>query len=238
MAAVAAILRDSQVDIVSLQEVETLEMLSALRDQHGLAGRFPYMKLIDGNDARKGYDVAILSRYPITRFETHKDKVIGSRKGEEQKFRRDLLEVDVALPNGQNLRVFANHFIAKPGEPYCDEIRLLEAKKARQIVLEQAKKFPTDHFVIMGDFNDREDREAMRIFHEGELRNVSLGLPSSWGEIWKTDREPSRLDHIIADARLAGKVKNRAVYQHPQEAWASDHRLVYVDVDFEGQAAA
>lgn len=231
MAAVAAVLRDSEVDIVSLQEVENIEMLRELRDQHGLKERFPYMKLVEGNDLRKGFDVAILSRYPIERFETHKDQVIGSYKGEEEKFRRDLLQVDVALPNNQTLRVFANHFIASPGVPYCDKIRQFEADKAREIVLEQAKKYPVHYSVMMGDFNDREDSEVMRNFHRDGLNNLSQGLPNSWGELWESPFPPSRLDHIIADEKLARKVANRGVFYHPEDIRASDHRLVYADVD-------
>lgn len=230
MAAVAAVLRDSEVDIVSLQEVENIDMLRELRDQHGLKEHFPYMKLVEGNDRRKGFDVAILSRYPIERFETHKDKVIGSYKGQEEKFKRDLLEVDVALPNNQTLRVFANHFIAGPGVPYCDKIRQLEADKAREIVLEQAQNYPVHYSVIMGDFNDREDSEIMKKFHQDGLRNVSQGLPNSWGELWESSFPASRLDHIIADEQLAQRVKNRGVFHHREDARASDHRLVYADV--------
>lgn len=233
MAAVAAVLQDSEVDVVSLQEVENIEMLTELRDRYGLRERFPYFQLIEGNDFRKGYDVAVLSRYPIKRFETHKDRIIGAYEGREQRFRRDLLEVDVEFPNSRTLRVFANHFIAFPGQPYCDDIRRLEAIEARKIVLEQSQKYPVSYSAIMGDFNDEESSDALKLFSKGGLSNVTRGLPPSWGELRETHYPPTRLDHIMADGSLASRVKGRGIFRHPQEALASDHRLVYIDVELE-----
>ena len=239
MAAVAEILRDSEVDIVSLQEVETLEMLEELRDKYGLKNQFPYIELIDGNDKVKGIDVAIMSKYPIKRFVTHKDHVIGEISERPRKFARDLLEVDVTLPNKQTLRIFSNHFTMPRNNYYCNTMRHLEAEAAAQIIKEQTKKYPVTYSVIMGDFNGVEGSKALKAFDNIGYHNLSKGLPCTWGEIRPRDKrfDPARLDHIISDEALAKKVEGRGVFVHPREAIASDHRLIYVDVSISSKAS-
>jgi endonuclease/exonuclease/phosphatase family metal-dependent hydrolase len=229
MAAVASILRDSQVDIVSLQEVENLAMLTTLRDQNDLTEQFPYLELFEGNDP-KGFDVAILSRYPFSRVETHREEVIGHNDEEALKFRRDLLEVDVELPNEETLRVFSNHYIAYRDRPYCNAIRQCEAEATMRIVRQQGREYPTDYAVIMGDFNDTDRSEALQVFQRNGMHNLSQGLPNSWGEVWPSKYPPTRLDHIVADDRLAENLQSRGVFVHPQDIHASDHRMVFVDV--------
>ena len=234
MAAIARILEDSQVDVVSLQEIENIDILKELMEYGNLQKLFPHFKLVEGNDQYKGYDVAVLSKYPIKRFVTHSDKAI-SKEDPSKRFKRDLLEVDVELPNKKSLRVFANHFVAQTERKteYYDRWRESEAEAAIRIVKRQAKKFPVDYYAVMGDFNGDDNSRVMRLFEEEPtLHNSSRNLEPSWGVLKVHDTfSPSRLDHIVVGEKLHRKVIDAGVFQHPDAALASDHSLVYTDFE-------
>lgn len=226
--AVSEILRDSEADVVSLQEIENFEMLDQIRNLGALSERYPYAILVEGNDGR-GIDVAVMSRYPIARYETHRDEVIGESKGEPRRFVRDLLEVDVELPTGRSLRVFSNHYIAQ-GNEWRDDQRLAEAEATARLVRESAEEIPTDYCVVMGDFNDEPDSSVLQVLEKEGLSNVTAGLPPSWGVTRPhPDFGPARFDHILVSHKLREGLTGSGLLHHPMDAAASDHRLVWAD---------
>lgn len=232
MDAIARILEDSEVDVVSLQEIENLGILEELMEHGNLKELFPHFKLIEGNDRHKGYDVAILSKFPIKRFVTHAKEAISDAEP-EKRFKRDLLEVDVLLPGEKTLRVFANHFVTQTENKvgYYNRWREAEAEAAIKIVKRQAKNYPVDYHAVMGDFNGDDRSNVMKLFdEEPSLHNSSEGLAPSWGILKPHERfAPSRLDHIVVGDSLKHRWINSGIYDHPEAAIASDHSLVFAD---------
>lgn len=233
MEAVADVLLDSEADIVSLQEVENIEILQKLLEIKGLKEVFPYHALIEGNDKYKGFDVAVISRFPIIGQTTHKERVISESEGRFGHFKRDLLQVEIQLPfEAKTLRLFSAHFVSQvpQKQEVYDQWRQSEAKAAVEIVKEQSEKYPVSYSVVLGDFNGGEDSEVMKIFdREPSLHNATLGLPSTWGLLQPTQYEPTSLDHILVDDLLKERVVGRGVFSHPQAAEASDHSLLWAD---------
>ncbi len=233
-AAVADVIRESHADIVALQEIETLEELIALRDRNGLTEAYPYLVLLEGNDTR-GTDVALMSRYPVSDVKSHKDEVIGVDQGKDLKFRRDVVQADVALPNHETLRVFVTHYIMQ-GNSWNDARRLEEAQATRDIVLRESREFPTTHTVVMGDCNDTVGSATLNTLtsqnDDATLYNISYGTPNSWGH-WthqaKKHGGPKRLDHIFTTEGLHQHLIGHGVIEGPSALKASDHNLVYAD---------
>lgn len=135
-------------DIVLLQEIETEGCLDALLLR--VADRLP-----DGVFGETGWsaslDVAVLGPSPPTAVFRHATGPIGRVDGEDVFFAREFLEVRYDLA-GQEVIVFVTHFKSKVGDE--PERRLLEAQRAREIVLAVADERPDALIVLGGDFND------------------------------------------------------------------------------------
>ncbi|MFA5507591.1 MAG: endonuclease/exonuclease/phosphatase family protein [Vulcanimicrobiota bacterium] len=223
--AIAKILSESDADVVSLQEIENVEMLELLLQSGGLQTLYPHYKLVEGND-RKGIDVAVISKYPIARFESHREKVVGDDHGRPRRFLRDLLEVDVTLPGGGTLRVFSNHYV-KQGNRWCDQQRLAEAQATARIVRESTSAIPVEHYAVMGDFNDDPDSPTLQAL---AMFNSSTGLPPSWGiSRPHAEYQPALFDQILVCNGLRDQWTESGVFQHPAAPQASDHQLVWAD---------
>lgn len=143
-------------DVIALQEVENLDVLKRFRSDHLASKKYVYAMLIDGNDPRK-IDVAVLSRYPITRARSHQHL----RKGNSFIFSRDCLEVDVEV-GGKTLTLFVNHLKSmldkrdrKNGRKNTRVKRLLQSNTILDIVRTRFGGTPgVSPWVILGDFND------------------------------------------------------------------------------------
>ena len=97
-------------DIISLQEIENIDILKRLRDEHlaGLGYKAPL--LLEGNDIR-GIDVAFLSKYPIRDANLHRIQ-FSQRNGDRVGDTRPILEAIFELSDGELLTGFAVHFPA------------------------------------------------------------------------------------------------------------------------------
>ena len=97
-------------DIISLQEIENLEILKRLHQEHlaGLGYEAPL--LLEGNDIR-GIDVAFLSKYPIRDPNLHRIQ-FSQRNGDRVGDTRPILEARFELSDDEILTGFAVHFPA------------------------------------------------------------------------------------------------------------------------------
>lgn len=105
--------------------------------------------LIDANDPR-GIDVGLYSNYPLGDINTH----MFDKEGNKTIFSRDCLEVEVLLPNGQNLYMLCNHFKSQGYDPEgtSSEKRERQAKKVAQIL--EKYDLEKDWVAVAGDLND------------------------------------------------------------------------------------
>lgn len=151
MQKLARALMQADADVVSLQEVENIEVLQQFLDDY-LPGMYPYIALEEGNDQR-GIDVAVISRHPISSVVSHKNNEFLTEEGKKCRFRRDFLRVDVQVGK-YPFSVYTTHLKAQAGGARADHIRLAEAKEARRLVQQDMRRCPGRRFVVTGDFND------------------------------------------------------------------------------------
>ena len=226
-------------DVIALQEVEDQRAVKRLNDALAERNRsYPYFWVGAGTDPFTGQDVAILSRYPnitepILAYPTLRQD-FSSEEGKDrvaalQKFMRVDLEIV-----GEPVTVYALHLKSKRGNRIAtDRERLAQANMIRRLVratLEKGKP----KVVVMGDFNDDPDSEAVR-----EIRglndtswNMSLASKSKkmQGEPWTYVYGDNRWapDHILLSKFLYDTVLSATVVRFRDDV--SDHDAFAVDV--------
>lgn len=235
--ALAAVIDDSQADVLSLQEVENIEVLTEFRDKYGLAEEYPHVVLVEGND-RRGIDVALMSKYPITNVKSHKDEVFDVPGQEPRGFLRDLMQADIEIPKYGPVRFFSAHLASKLGGERADAMREAEAGAARAIIKEEVRDFPGQKYVVMGDFNDSPDSKSVQTLLEKDEENWSLldGFRDKPGAVSYPTSEKTakkwgykRIDQILLSPEMAATQVDQNVLKHPQAKVASDHWMVSAD---------
>ena len=236
-AALAEVIESSQADVIAFQEVENLEILTQFRDKNGLADDYPHVVLVEGNDNR-GIDVALFSKHPIENVVSHKEKVFPIEGQEDRGFLRDLLQADIDIPEYGPVRFFVSHFASKIGGERSDQMRAAEAKAAREIIQQETKAFPSQKYVIMGDFNDTPDSEAVKILTDKDEKG--WGLVDAFRNEPETVSYPTRektakkwgykrIDHILLSPEMAKTQVEEQAHKHPRAEEASDHWMVSAD---------
>lgn len=234
-AAVAEVMAASGADVIALQEVENIDILTAFRDQNGLASTYPHLLLLEGNDNR-GIDVALMSKYPIQNPVSHKEttfKVEGEKK--KGHFLRDVLQADIEMPGKIPVRFFVTHFASKMGGQRADRLRKAEAKAAREIIQKETANFPGQRYVLLGDFNDTPESPAVKTFTTPDkqgwaLRDVFADAPDTVS--YPTDEEAAakwgrkKIDQILVSPQLMESFQGHQVHHHPADQRASDHWMV------------
>lgn len=237
--ALADVILSSEADVIALQEVEKLSILKEFRDSNGLKEEYPHLVLVEGNDKR-GIDVALMSKYPVNDVVSHKDEVFPVKGQRDRGFLRDLLQADIAIPEYGEVRMFLTHFASKMGGSRSDRMRLAEAKAAREIIKEQTAEFPSQRYVVVGDFNDtpdspsvkelkRKDKDGFRLVDAFASEPDAVSYPTrehtakKWGY--------KRIDHILLSPELASQQVEQDVHEHPRAEEASDHWMVSADFE-------
>jgi endonuclease/exonuclease/phosphatase family metal-dependent hydrolase len=151
-------IKATNADVIALQEVESHATLRKFRKEYlGGISKYKYSILVDGNDPRL-IDVAVLSKYPIERVDTHIHEWDDELNW--YMFPRDCLECEIILPENKSIRLFVNHFksmldMEDPcnGRRNTRDNRLHQSKKVKDIVQHE---FPggDGNFAVLGDFND------------------------------------------------------------------------------------
>lgn len=150
-AAVGVVLSDLDADIVMLQEVEHVAVLSSLNAVE-LDSRYDELIVEEGNDPR-GIDVGMLSKVPVSQVISHADDEF-TRVGTTAPtytYSRDCLEVHLTF-NGRAIVLLGVHYKAKDNDN--PDKRLAEAQHTRAIADEITASAPTTGVIIVGDFND------------------------------------------------------------------------------------
>lgn len=240
LVALAQQLKDSPAQLVTLQEVENVDVLQGFLDRY-LPGQYSDVVLVEGKDPR-GIDVAVLSKIPLDRVTSHQDVTFPIGKANRTtRFSRDVLRVDFQA-GGQPWSVYTTHFKSRMGGPPADRHREAEAEALRGILAEEMAPFPGKNFVVMGDFNDRPDSETMTtVMHPKTLWNRfkdwtgcdrSQPLVSTAQVLSFPAHKPKeQIDYILVPEHLQSKVKMSGVVLGPQSAQASDHLMVQTTFD-------
>lgn len=225
------VLRELDSDVVSFQEIEKGSLLHS-ELQREVPDTYDVVH-IDGNDERSS-DVAFASKHRVVGVKSHKEhRYTLPGDPEVQKFRRDLLEVDVELPGGIPLKVFTVHFKSKRGGAASDILREGEAREARKLIKESVKDLPHQNYIVMGDFNDSPETPTAKALTEidkdgwglvditAQAGNSTPTYPTGEEDAKKWGSK--RIDYIMTSPELAQKLVSVSVHRTPATYVASDH---------------
>jgi endonuclease/exonuclease/phosphatase family metal-dependent hydrolase len=256
--AVAAVISDTQADVVGLNEVHyprvvegaagpALEALATRTGMHFVYGpclRWP----AQDNLPADAYGNALLARWPIIASAAHHLTPI---EGKEQ---RGLLEGRILLPGDRTLTVYVTHL-----DHTDEETRLVQLRAARTWTVRDRHR----SHLVLGDFNaislwDFAGREEAltRLGQDPKGRNLVNeekgpqvvaqmekagyvdayrlhGAPGAQSYIPAVD-PAIRIDYIFASQPLAAGVTACRIWQEAAGQEASDHRPVLAEVEVEG----
>lgn len=227
---VIGVIRAAHPDIVGLQEVDVhwsarsdfADQARRVADALGMEMRYaPIYDVPDSSGAGppRQFGVALLSRYPITRFENHQLTRLSTQDSNPvPRMQPGLLDVTIDV-RGTPLRVFNTHLDYR-GDPavrrlqVADIMALLGASRAPG-----APRAPT---LFLGDLNASP--------HSAELAPLFTVLHDSWpdsagpGFTIPSDVPSNRIDYVL----ISDGIRVRRAWV--PASTASDHRPMVVDL--------
>ena len=239
-AALRTVLKEVNADVVVFQEMGPAEYLEELRLDLAREGvDYPYSAHLVAEDGERC--LAGLSKIPFERVGRVTD-LSYSIEGKKYSVKRGLISLSFKA-QGRELTVYDAHLKSRAGpaseSQRNEQERHGEATAIRNhIMKEQASEGAL--WLLAGDMNDTPGTGTWnRLTNKGEKQvGVDLRPLDSNGEAWtyfyKRKDVYERIDILLASSKLAeGGVKHGArVYDGKGSDTASDHRLIYVDLDF------
>lgn len=219
---IADILKNTNADIVALQEVENKEVLTDLLKINGLDKKY---NIIVGKTDNRGIGVALLidKKFKIKSYAINEN---------DSNFKRPPVEALIELMPGFEIKVFAVHLKSKRGGPESDVQRLKEAQRLAEIA--KNSKVPT---ILMGDFNDHPNSAVIKTIENNGFIDVrkldkiskEVNYPTHYGQ------HVSTLDYIFLSSELQNSVVQNSFNvvgkkENPLANKVSDHRLVEVQL--------
>lgn len=212
--ATAKVIKTVKADIAFIIEAEDRVALREFNSELLGTRKFKFPMLIDGNDQR-GIDVGVLTNFPLKTIHTH----MFEKSGNTPTFPRDCLHLEVELPNGQPLHLFANHFTSKSqGVSATDPKRERQANRVAEIL--DAFDLNNDFVIVAGDLNDTPNRSPLQplIAKPGlsDVLDLQFGgnMPSRWTYFYQTAEQ---IDYLLVskplkDAFVKAGVERRGIF--------------------------
>jgi endonuclease/exonuclease/phosphatase family metal-dependent hydrolase len=230
-------------DILALQEIGSLPYLEELRSDLAAEGLYyPYVVHMVGEDAER--HLGLLSQ--IQPLAVHKHVDMSFKYFDKRlPVRRGMLELVFGDPvNDVHYKLFVVHlksrFTENKADPDSELRRVREAEACRNRVIQRTFDADVAHFIIAGDFNDHPASASLRRFyHRGPINIASkLRAEDSRGELWThyyaKESLYSSVDGLLfSEAFLSSWVVGKGcIVDNLSSLKGSDHRMVYVDVEF------
>ena len=229
--AVAAAIKRIDADVLALQEIESLETLTAFRDKYLSGLGYDYIASIDAGDPR-GIECAVLSRFPLSGAKVylheklegvHPEKLGRDANPEAGKpliMKRSPLQVTVTIPAAKvaellkiqdaaaagvkdyQLTLFAVHH--KSGREF-GFLRAAEAKKTAEIANGLLKEHPALNVVVLGDCNAQGKEAAVEAY-------IAAGFTDLFGDRQRDDATTithssgRAIDHIFFNPNAAREI--------------------------------
>lgn len=210
LARIASVIKRLKPDVVALQEVDKKTTRSNGVDQAAELGKLTEMHVAFGKamDFAGGqYGEAILSRYPLQKFQIH---ALPFTEGCEP---RCVLAARFRLGEAGPEIVFASTHLEHAKAP----VRLCQAQKLNPI-LAAANALPT---ILAGDFNEVPDSPAIKVL-QSHWTDATAGRPQP---TWPADQPRTKIDYVFFRPADGWRVVEQQVIGEPV---ASDHRPLLV----------
>lgn len=234
-------------DVIALEEMGTTNALLELRASLKAKGvDFPYWNYVEGWDTN--IHVAVLSKFPIVASHPHTNEefLLDNRRFHVS---RGFAEVELQPAPGVTFTLIAVHLKSRLPDSGTDpdEQRLQEANVLREVINNHFKADPNSKLIVLGDFNDAKDSDALReIIGRGKLKlvdtrpaerngdHVSSTPPYyeprdiTWTYFYGKDDTYSRIDYILLSPAMARDWLPNETYVSTVANWgvASDHRPI------------
>lgn len=229
-------------DILILQEMGSEKFLKELQADLQTEGiDYPFSTLMQGADPIR--HIAVLSKEPIKRVIFYDQLTYLFSKNQKIPVRRGLLELSF-ISEGFDWSLFAVHLKSRRSNKIQDESsnkqRLGEATVIGQKINERYPDPQKGLYLIMGDFNDLPKSKTLKAFLKFKNHPMAIMLSpvDSRGEVWTYYSEGygnySQIDYILMSPAFFNKtkVKGASIVDAPFTSKGSDHRMIYVDLDF------
>lgn len=266
LVAVARAIRETDADVLLLQEVGSLGSLEWFRDRFLAGMGYDHAAAPDAGDDR-GIRQAVLSRHPIVHTEVWPRMELGGvhpelygsqpnwHAGEPLLFRRSPLRADVAVPDpkaGEDATRIVTFFVVhhKSGR-FSGYWREAEAEGVLGLVRAVTGAHPERPVFIVGDFNALTTDDSVRTYLEAGFHDIFAKHEQTDAIV--THESGRRIDLILANRpalsqALADKAFVLGTAARPEGInWrdlptfpglASDHYPVVVDARLGGPAAS
>ncbi len=234
-------------DVLALEEMGGTNELLELRDSLKARGLdYPHWELVCGMDTN--IHVAVLSRLPIVARHPHTNDVY-LLDGRRFRVSRGFAEVEIQVNSNFTFTLIAAHLKSRRPVPEADEAeqRLEEAKILRGIIDAHLTNNPNAKLVVLGDFNDVKDSDAVKaIIGRGRFKltdarpaerngDKSANADSrfdprtiTWTEYYAKEDTYSRVDYILLSPAMARNWVTNGTYVLTLPNWGvgSDHRPI------------
>jgi endonuclease/exonuclease/phosphatase family metal-dependent hydrolase len=234
-------------DVIALEEIGTTNALLELRASLKADGLdFPFWEHVSGADTN--IHVAVLSKFPIVARHPHtNDEFLLD--GKRFRVERGFAEMEIQAATNFTFTLIAGHLKSKLATPNADqaEERLGEAKVLHGIIDDHFKSNPNAKLIVLGDFNDTKDSDAIKaIVGRGKFKltdtrpaerngdNAPAAPPYfeprnvAWTYFYGADDTYSRIDYILLSPAMARDWVTNETYALTIPNWGigSDHRPV------------
>jgi len=234
-------------DVLALEEMGTTNALLELRASLKADGLdYLFWEHVSGADMN--IHVAVLSRLPIVARHSHTNDLF-LLDGRQFRVERGFAEVDIQAATNFTFTLIAAHLKSRLPSPVADEAeeRLAEAKILRGIIDGHFTNNPNARLVVLGDFNDVKDSDAVKeIIGRGRFKltdtrpaerngDSAPGRPPyfeprnvAWTYFYGADDTYSRMDYILLSPAMTRDWVEAETYIPTIPNWGvgSDHRPV------------
>jgi endonuclease/exonuclease/phosphatase family metal-dependent hydrolase len=245
--AIQRILGAVRPDVLLIQEMGEEPFLQELqRDLQRRGLHYPHAYLAQAADSER--HLAVLSVYPWKKINTHRD-LFFPYQGERVPVLRGLLAIELEMADGQPLILFTLHLKSRRTENDQDlqseQRRRGEARVIRDRILSLYPAKNNVRWLLAGDFNDHPGSTSVRYFERKGKEEVATRLDAkdSRGEYWthyyRTQQSYSTVDHVFVSPALLNAVADNPsiVDSLPDSMEASDHRMIWVDLQLAAKEA-
>lgn len=204
MSMTAGVIKKHMTDIVTLCEIENINVLEDLATRCG----YEYFYLIEGNDPR-GIDVAVMSVYEMD-YKSNKDMPTPYPGNPRYKFSRDCVTGQFKTPTGKNFCIITTHLKSSFRDDGKSEMKRDAQAKGMLNVIENIYKTEKSEpfLIITGDLNTTRYSSTLQILEKAGLRilNYKEKQNDFYTYIYKNEKQD--LDYIIVNQKLEKAMKH------------------------------